>query len=58
MEDRRRKKGKAGQDSLLHLGQRRGKKARGIRGNLKSDSDDDAQNKRFLICESAALELM
>ena len=32
-----------------------GKKHEAVRGNLKSDSDDDddAQNKIFLICESA-----
>ena len=62
MEDRRRKKVKAGQDSLLHLGRHGsngvGKKPRAVGGNLKSDSDvdddEDEQNKRFIICESAA----
>ena len=35
-------------------------KARGIGGNLESDIDDDGdeQNKKFLICESAAFELI
>ena len=36
-------------------------KARAVGGNLKSDSDvdddEDAQNKRFLICESAATSM-
>ena len=32
-------------------------KARGIGGNLKSDSDGDAQNKGFLILESADIAM-